>query len=81
MNSYTEHYYNLKRLQRPKGSTHARMVTDEGKKAFTTIRDFDVFQGVSGKVTFLKEKRGGKYEELGKMYFDGVWPIREKEEK
>jgi len=57
------------------------MVTDEGKKAFTTIRDFDVFQGVSGKVTFLKEKRGGKYEELGKMYFDGVWPIREKEEK
>ena len=81
MNSYTEHYHNLKKLERPKGTTDARLVTDEGKKGFTQIKDFDVFSGVSGNVTFLKEKRGGTFEELGNMYFDGIWPIREKEEK
>ena len=37
------------------------------------------FQGVSGKVTFLKETRKG-YVELGKMDFDGVWPIKDNEE-
>ena len=72
-------YYDLKLLKRPKGTTHARILTDEGKKALTEIKDFEVFEGVPGNVTFLKELRGGKFTELGDMYFDGVWPIREEE--
>ena len=74
------YYTDLKLLERPKGTTHARIITDEGKKGFTPIREFEVFQGVEGNVTFLKEEKGGKsYKELGKMYFDGIWPIREEE--
>jgi len=75
-------YYDLKLLERPKGTTHAQIVTEEGKKGFTPIKEFEVFQGVTGNVTFLKEERGGKsYKELGTMYFDGVWPIRKEEEE
>mgnify|MGYP001239987371 CR=1 FL=1 len=80
MNRYTEHYHNMKALERPKGTTHAKIVTSGKKKARVAIKDFDTFEGVEGEVTFLKEKRGGKYEELGKMYFDGVWPIKQEEE-
>ena len=65
--------------ERPKGTTHAKIVTKEGKKAFTPIKQFDVFQGVSGKITFLKETRKG-YTELGQMDFDGIWPIKENKE-
>ena len=74
-------YYDLKLLKRPKGTTHARIVTDQGKKAQCEIKDFEVFEGVEGNVTFLKEQRNGKYAELGDMYFDGVWPIRVDEEE
>mgnify|MGYP003135755606 CR=1 FL=1 len=74
-------YYDLKLLKRPKGTTHARLVTDSGKKAQCEIKDFEVFEGVEGNVTFLKELRGGKYKELGDMYFDGVWPIQVEEEE
>ena len=81
MSYYAEHYHNLKKLVRPKGTTHAKILCDDKKKGFTPIKDFDVFQGVSGTVTFLKEKRDKTYVELGKMYFDGVWAIREKQEK
>jgi hypothetical protein len=69
----------LNLLERPKGTTHAKIVTKEGKKAFTPIKQFDVFQGVSGKITFLKETRKG-YTELGQMDFDGIWPIKENKE-
>ena len=72
-------YQDLKLLKRPKGTTHAKIVTDQGKKAKCPIKDFEVFEGVSGNVTFLKEQRNGKYTELGEMYFDGVWPIRVEE--
>jgi hypothetical protein len=65
-------------LERPKGTTHARIKCDRGKKGFVAIKDFDCFQGVSGVVTFLKETRKG-YEELGTMDFDGTWPIKEEE--
>jgi|TARA_R100000664_G_C2688288_1_gene93419 hypothetical protein len=77
-------YQDLKLLKRPKGTTHARIVTDQGKKAKCPIKDFEVFEGVEGEVTFLKEERKGsvrKYKELGKMHFDGVWPIRVDEEE
>jgi len=74
-------YQDLKLLKRPKGTTHARIVTDQGKKAKCPIKDFEVFEGVEGEVTFLKEDRKGKYKELGKMQFDGVWPIRVEEEE
>jgi len=74
-------YQDLKLLKRPKGTTHARIVTDQGKKAKCPIKDFEVFEGVEGEVTFLKEERKGKYKELGKMHFDGVWPIRVEEEE
>jgi|TARA_R100000084_G_C4517190_1_gene85179 hypothetical protein len=63
----------LNLLERPKGTTHARIKCDQGK-AEVAIKDFDCFQGVSGLVTFLRETRKG-YEELGTMDFDGVWPI------
>lgn len=65
----------LKLLERPKGTTHARISCDSKKAGLVAIKDFDCFQGVSGKVTFLKETRKG-YVELGKMDFDGVWPIK-----
>ena len=52
-------YQDLKLLKRPKGTTHARIVTDQGKKAKCPIKDFEVFEGVEGEVTFLKEERKG----------------------
>ena len=52
----------LNLLERPKGTTHARIKCDQGK-AEVAIKDFDCFQGVSGLVTFLRETRKG-YEEL-----------------
>ena len=52
-------YQDLKLLKRPKGTTHARIVTDQGKKAQCEIKDFEVFEGVEGEVTFLKEERKG----------------------
>ena len=64
----------LNLLERPKGTTHAQITVEHGKKGFVAIKDFDCFQGVSGLVTFLRETRKG-YEELGTMDFDGVWPI------
>jgi hypothetical protein len=69
---------NLSLLERPKGTTHAQIKCGRGKKGFVEIKDFDCFQGVEGVVTFLKETRKG-YVELGKMDFDGVWPIKEEE--
>jgi len=74
-------YYDLKALKRPKGTTHAKLVTEEGKKALVPIKDFGVLQGTCGDVTFLKQNRKGKYEEMGKMYFDGVWPIKVEDEE
>jgi len=67
---------NLSLLKRPKGTTHAKINCDHGKKGLVAIKDFDCFAGVSGLVTFLKETRKG-YEELGTMNFDGIWPIKE----
>ena len=61
-----------------------KYLLDQGKKAKCPIKDFEVFEGVEGEVTFLKEERKGsirKYKELGKMHFDGVWPIRVDEEE
>ena len=65
----------LSLLNRPKGTTHAKISCGQGKGGMVAIKDFDCFQGVSGKVTFLKETRKG-YVELGEMDFDGVWPIK-----
>ena len=47
-------YQDLKLLKRPKGTTHAKIVTDQGKKAKCPIKDFEVFEGVEGEVRFLK---------------------------
>jgi len=69
----------LSLLDRPKGTTHAKISCGQGKGGMVAIKDFDCFQGVSGKVTFLKETRKG-YVELGEMDFDGVWPIKNNEE-
>ena len=69
----------LKLLERPKGTTHAKISCERGKRGLVAIKDFDCFQGVSGKVTFLKETRKG-YTELGQMDFDGIWPIKENQE-
>mgnify|MGYP003154121453 FL=1 len=67
---------NLNLLERLRGTTHAKIKCEQGKRGFVEIKDFDCFQGVSGVVTFLKEARKG-YEELGTMNFDGIWPIKE----
>ena len=44
-------YQDLKLLKRPKGTTHARIVTDQGKKAKCPIKDFEVFEGVEGETS------------------------------
>ena len=66
----------LSALEKPKGTTHAKIVCNDGRASMVAIKDFDCFQGVSGKVIFLKENRKGKYTELGEMDFDGTWPIK-----
>jgi hypothetical protein len=59
------------KLDKPRGATHARLVTPEKKKAVASIKDLDVFVGTTGVITWLKETRGDGYKELGKIPFDG----------
>jgi len=59
------------KLEKPKGATHARLVTPEKKKAVAPVKDLDVFIGTAGVITWLKEMRGNSYKELGTTPFDG----------
>ena len=59
------------KLVKPRGATHARIVTPDRKKATASVQDLDVFKGTAGTITWLKGSRGGGYKELGDVQFDG----------
>jgi|TARA_R100001443_G_scaffold36948_1_gene50745 hypothetical protein len=59
------------KLEKPRGATHARIVTPEKKKSIASIKDIDVFVGTTGVITWLKETRGNTFKELGSIAFDG----------
>ena len=63
-------------LKTPRGTTHAKILTPDRKKSLVDIKHMDCFQGVAGKVTYLKKLRD-KYVELGAFNFDGTWPLKE----
>lgn len=61
----------------PRGATHIRIVTEEGKVSQEDVKNIDwVFSypfRVAGELVFLKKERGG-FKELGSIKFDGTWP-------
>jgi len=61
----------------PRGATHIKLVTEEGKIAESEVKDIDwVFSypfRCTGKLLFLKKERTG-FKELGSIDFTGVWP-------
>jgi len=59
------------KLVKPRGATHARIVTPNRKKATASVQDLDVFKGTAGTITWLKIIRGGDCKELGSIQFDG----------
>jgi hypothetical protein len=63
-------------LKRPKGTTHAKILTTDRKKSIVDIKHMDCFRGVEGKVTYLKKQKD-KYVELGAFDFDGNWPLKD----
>lgn len=48
----------------PKGSTHVRLTTTEGKKAVVPLKNFSTLDGVDGTIAFLKETAKGQFDEL-----------------
>jgi|TARA_Y100001937_G_scaffold96127_1_gene130619 hypothetical protein len=65
----------------PRGATHIKLVTPEGKTNQADVKDIDwVFSypfRVPGKLIFLKKEKNG-FKELDSIEFDGVWPPRQK---
>lgn len=59
------------KLEKPKGATHAKLVTPNKKKALALVKDLDVFIGTEGVITWLKEMKGNTFKELGTVQFDG----------
>ncbi len=61
----------------PRGATHIRIVTPEGKTAESDVKNIDwVFSypyKCPGKLIFLKKERSS-FKELGSIDFDGEWP-------
>ena len=64
----------------PRGATHIKLVTPEGKVAETDVKNigwaFSYPFRCPGKLTFLKKTRNG-FDELESIEFDGVWPPSE----
>lgn len=48
----------------PKGTTHARLIAADGKKAVVPLKHITTLDGVEGTLTFLKETKPGQFEEL-----------------
>ena len=65
----------------PRGATHIRLVTDEGKMSESDVKNIDwVFSypfRCPGKLVFLKKVRNG-FKELATIDFDGIWPPKDK---
>jgi hypothetical protein len=50
----------------PKGTTHVRLTTPDGKTALKTIKEAPAsFDGVEGTLAFLKKESNGRFTELG----------------
>jgi hypothetical protein len=63
----------------PRGATHIRLITPEGKTGLAEAKDISVFCypfKCTGKLIFLKKVKGG-FKELDSLEFDGVWPPEE----
>jgi hypothetical protein len=61
------------KLEKPKGATHARIVTSNKKKATVEVKELDCLLGVAGWITWLKVGPHGRTQELGKTNYDGKW--------
>ena len=61
------------KLEKPRGATHARISTFNKGKAVVEIKDLDCFQGVVGKITWLKGSAKNGFRELGETDFDGEY--------
>lgn len=61
------------KLEKPRGSTHARISTSNKAKAIVEVKDLDCFQGVAGKITWLKGSAKKGFRELGETDFDGEY--------
>ena len=60
------------KLDKPRGATHARIVTPNKTKSLVNVKDLDCLQGVGGKIVWLKDTRDG-FKELGESEFDGEY--------
>jgi hypothetical protein len=61
------------KLKRPRGSTHARISTSNKASAVVEVKDLDCFQGVAGKIVWLKGSKKNGFRELGESDFDGEY--------
>ena len=67
-------------MKPPRYTTHARLDTEfDGTKRFALelVKHMDCFRGCPGKITYLRQLRGNKFQELGSFKFDGTWPLPE----
>ena len=60
-------------LEKPRGTTHARITTPDKKKSVLEIKDLDCLQGVVCKITWLKGSSHKGFKELGETNFDGKY--------
>ena len=60
-------------LEKPRGTTHARITTPDKKKSVLEIKDLDCLQGVVCKITWLKGSASKGFIELGETDFDGEY--------
>lgn len=59
------------KLEKPRGATHARIITSNKKKAVVEVKELDCLSGVAGSITWLKVGPHKCTKELGKTNFDG----------
>ena len=61
------------KLEKPRGSTHARISTSNKASAIVEVKDLDCFQGVAGKITWLKGSTKNGFTKMGETDFDGKY--------
>ena len=61
------------KLEKPRGTTHARYTTADKRTGILDVKDLDCLQGVSCTITWLKGNPRKGYTELGKADFDGEY--------
>ncbi len=65
-------------MKSPRYTTHVRLdsvFAGTKRVAVEQIKNMDCLKGCPGKVTYLRQLRGNKYQELGSFDFDGTWPL------